>query len=251
MIKMDLTKYTNNNKTKKKKEEKKQIIVDNKYLKATQIGDKVEFFIKNKEGLKKYQDFLFFSTTNAIQTDNTDKAEEFFQESIKKGVEGLMFKNTNSTYMPGLRTGAMAKLKEAKEDIDVVILAAEYGTGKRAGYYSSFYVGVKNENYNTDEDKFLTVGKVSSGIRELGEEGHSMDNLTNLLKPLKVKEQNGVVYFEPKIILEIKYQEIQKSNIYDSGYALRFPRIISLREDKDIEEINTIEYIDSFASKNN
>jgi DNA ligase-1 len=246
---MDLTKYTNNKKT-NKDNNKKEVIIDNSDIKIVKIANEVEFFIKTKKGLKKYQDYLFFGVTNAIKTDKNDEAQQFFEQSIKRGVEGLMFKNVKSVYKPGLRTGAMAKLKETKEEIDVVILAAEHGRGKRAGYYSSFYVGVKNEDYNNKKDKFLTVGKVSSGILEIGSSGHSMDNLTNLLKPLKISEQNGVVYFEPKIVLEIKYQEIQKSSIYDSGYALRFPRIVSLREDKDLEEINTIEYIDKFAQKN-
>ena len=157
-----------------------------------------------------------------------------------------MFKNLNASYKPGIRTGAMAKLKESKEDIDVVILAAEHGRGKRAGFYSSFFVGAKNDDYTDDSDKFLNIGKVSSGIKEIGEDGHSMDNLTRLLKPLKIKEVKGITYFEPKIIIQVRYQEIQKSPSYNSGYALRFPRIISLREDKDTEEINSIEDIKSF-----
>jgi len=143
-----------------------------------------------------------------------------------------MFKSLTSGYSPGLRTGAMAKLKETKEDIDVAIVAAEYGKGKRAGYYSSFFVAVKNDDYLDEDDKYLKIGKVSSGIQELGEDGHSMTNLTKLLDKLKTHEENNIVYFEPKIILQVRYQEIQKSTTYASGYALRFPRIISLREDK-------------------
>jgi DNA ligase 1 len=240
---MDLTKFTNKTPA---KENKKEIIIDNNEVTITKTGNEIEFIIKNKDGLSKYQDYLFFSQTNSIITESEEKAQKFFSESIERGTEGLMFKNLNSSYKPGIRTGAMAKLKESKEDIDVVILAAEHGKGKRAGFYSSFFVGVKNEDYTDDSDKFLNIGKVSSGIKEIGEDGHSMDNLTKILKPLKIKEVKGITYFEPKIIIQVRYQEIQKSTSYNSGYALRFPRIISLREDKDIEEINSIEDIKHF-----
>lgn len=237
---MDLTSFT------KKKEEKEEIVVDNKEVLITRLGDSISFTLKTREALKKYEDYLFFSPTNSLITNNEDEAQEFFEQSIKEGVEGLMIKSLDAPYKSGLRTGAMVKLKETKEDIDVVILAAEHGKGKRAGYFSSFYVGVRNPEYSSEEDEFLQIGKVSSGIKELDEQGASLKKLTQLLDPLKTKEEKDIVYFEPKIVIQVRYQEIQKSTAYDSGYALRFPRILHLREDKDIEEINTIEDIESF-----
>jgi len=239
---MDLTRFTNDKKSKQVKEE---IIIDNDDIKAVKIGDEIEFTIKNEDALEKYEDYLFLSPTNSIVTDSIEEGDDFFRKSLELGVEGVMIKNLESSYSPGLRTGAMAKLKETKEDLDVVILGAEYGTGKRAGYYSSFLVGVRNDNIDEDE-QFLLVGKVSSGIKELGSDGHSMENLTNLLKPLKLYEEKSVVYFEPKIILQVKYQEIQKSTTYNSGYALRFPRIVMLRADKDVNEINSITDLEKF-----
>jgi len=241
---MDLTKFTNST----KKEEKiiKKILLNNSEIKITQIGEKIEFFIKKKEALKKYQNFLFMSPTNSTITDSKDIAQNFFNKSIEDGVEGLMFKNLKSSYKPGLRSGAMAKLKETKEDIDVVILAAEHGTGKRAGFFSSFFVAVKNDDPNEEFSEFLEIGKVASGIKEIGSVGASLENLTRLLKPLKIKEEKNITYFEPKIILQIKYQEIQKSTTYNSGYALRFPRIVMLREDKDLTEINSISDVEKF-----
>jgi DNA ligase-1 len=245
---MDLTKYTKAKENNTKKEtEKEKVIIDNEDIKAVKKNDEVEFIIKTKEGLQEYQDFLFFGMTHSVVSDDEEEAQAFFEESIEKGVEGLMFKNLDSEYKPGLRTGAMAKVKETKEDIDVVILGAEHGKGKRAGFYSSFIVAVKNPNYTKDEDEFLEIGKVSSGIKEIGNDGHSMENLTNLLNPLRMSEKNGVVKFEPKIVLQVRYQEIQKSPTYKSGYALRFPRIIGLREDKDIDEINSIDDVRSFV----
>ncbi len=239
---MDLTSFTNS----KKEISKKEIILDNSDVQIIKTGDKISFNIKNKDAMKKYQDFMMFSPTNSIVTDSDYIAQEFFQESLDEGVEGLMFKSLNAIYKPGLRAGSMAKLKETKEDIDVVIVAAEHGKGKRAGFYSSFYIAVKNENYNDETDMFLEIGKVSSGIKELSGEGATMENLTNLLNPLKIIEEKGITRFEPKIVIQVRYQEIQKSTSYDSGYALRFPRIINLRDDKPLDEINSVEDVEAF-----
>jgi len=238
---MDLTKYT-----KTKKEESEQILLENDEIKITKINDKLKFLIKKKEAIKKYQDFMFFSPTNAIITDDEKEAEQFFKQALDEGTEGLMFKTLSAPYKPGVRTGVMAKLKETKEDIDVVIVGAEHGKGKRAGFYSSFIVAVKNENYYDENDMYLQIGKVASGVKEIGSIGASIENLTKLLEPLKLSENSDTVFFEPKIVLQVRYQEIQKSTIYNSGYALRFPRIISLREDKPLEEINSILDIKNF-----
>ncbi len=239
---MDLNLFTES----KEKKIRKEIILNNKEIKITRIDNHLEFNFKHKDAIKKYQNLMFFSPTNSIITDSDKEAEDFFKQSIKEGVEGLMFKSLKAPYKPGLRTGTMAKIKETKEDIDVVILGAEYGKGKRAGFYSSFLVGVKNPDYSDENDIYLEIGKVSSGIKELEGEGATMENLMNLLKPLKTEEKNGIIKFEPKIIIQIRYQEIQKSTTYNSGYALRFPRIISLREDKLLEEINTVSDIRNF-----
>lgn len=244
---MDLTRFSQKEE-KEAKKDKKEIILNNLDICVIKIGDMLEFEIKNKDSLKKYQNFLFLSPTDAIIANTNQQAQEFFELSLSKGVEGLMFKNLQATYKPGLRSGAMAKLKESKEDLDVVILAAEYGKGKRAGFFSSFLVGVKNDDFIDENERFLEIGKVSSGVKELSEEGASISKLTSLLLPLKISEDNGLVRFEPKIVIQVKYQEIQKSTTYSSGYALRFPRIIMLREDKTIDDINSVEEISRFIS---
>ncbi len=235
---MDLKSFTS-----EKKEKTQIIILDNDDIQIIDNGEEYEFFLKNKNALKKYSDILTFSPSNSTIINNEEEAVNFFNNAIEEKTEGLMFKNLNSIYKAGLRTGAMAKYKEHKDDLDLVIVGAEHGKGKRAGFYSSFIVAVQNPHFNDDDDKFLVVGKVSSGIKELGDDGASLENMKKLLEPIKIKEEKGVIYFEAKIILEVRYQEIQKSSIYNSGYALRFPRIIRLREDKTIDEIASIEDI--------
>jgi DNA ligase-1 len=242
---MDLTQFTS-----KKKENSRKTILNNNSIEVSEDNTYQYVTVKSKEALHKYQKNLFCAPTTAITTNSEEEAYNFFRQSLDiDKVEGLMFKAPNSTYSSGLRTGAMAKLKETKEDLDVVIIKAEHGKGKRAGYYSSFYVGVQNPEAEDEEDKYLTIGKVSSGIKELenSEEGISMMKITQLLNPLKVSEEKEVTTFEPKIIIQIRYQEIQKSTIYNSGFALRFPRIITLRDDKDLEEINTINDVERFV----
>jgi DNA ligase-1 len=238
---MDLTKFT------KKNLDEEKLILNNDDIKVIQKGDYIEFELKTKEALEKYEKYFFLSTTHKTICDDVNSAKYFFEEAMKAKVEGIMMKNINSSYRPGLRTGAMTKIKETKENLDVVILAAELGKGKRTGYYSSFLVGVLNPYFNSEDEKFLIVGKVASGIKENDSESDiSMQNLTKILEKYKIKEEEGFVWFEPRVVIEIKYQEIQKSSKYNSGYALRFPRIVNLRDDKTVDEINTIDDIEKF-----
>jgi len=241
---MDLTNFTSEKKV--KVIEKEEIFLNNDEVRIKLVGDEVSFFFKKKSAIEKYNDFLFFSPTISIISDSEKEAEDFFEFSINKKVEGLMFKKLDSIYIPGTRVGSMVKLKETKEDLDLVILGAEFGKGKRAGFYSSFLVGVKG----ILEDDFLEIGKVSSGIKEKKDEkdnlGVTLDEITNLLRPLKISNSKNMDFFEPKIIIQVKYQDIQKSIFYSSGYALRFPRIISLREDKELSEINSLKDIENF-----
>lgn len=243
---MDLTSFTS-----KKIESVEEVIIDNDEVKIIKNGDEVSFFFKKKEAIEKYQNFLFFSPTESKIIDSESEANDFFRKSLDDGVEGLMFKKLDSDYVPGLRVGSMAKLKETKEDIDVVILGAEFGQGKRAGFYSSFLVGVKNDFDSDGTHEFLQIGKVSSGIHEKddGVDGRvTLENISKLLEPLKIGEENGLSFFEPKIVIQVRYQEIQKSNSYNSGFALRFPRIITLREDKVLDEINSLSDIKNFSN---
>lgn len=173
-------------------------------------------------------------------TDDEKKADEFFKQALKDNQEGLMIKNLQGIYKPGSRVGYMVKLKPEHRDLDLVIVGAEFGTGKRAGWLSSFILACRDNN------KFLEVGRVGTGIKEKVEDsgGVSFKELTKLLKPLEIKVDGRNVEVKPKIIVSVIYQEIQKSPTYSSGYALRFPRVVCLRADKPLSEIATLEDIE-------
>ena len=143
-----------------------------------------------------------------------------------------MIKNLKSEYKPGSRVGHMLKLKPAENELDLVITGAEYGKGKRVGTFSTFILSCQNE-----KGEFLEIGKASTGLKEKSELGLSYTELTKLIKPLIKSEKGTTITVKPKIIVTIIYQNIQRSPNYNSGYALRFPRITLLRPDKHLSEV--------------
>ncbi|UCD20983.1 MAG: ATP-dependent DNA ligase [archaeon] len=169
-----------------------------------------------------------------VVTDNEDKAEKFYKEALKRKMEGIIMKNLNSFYQPGSRVGTWVKFKPVQEPFELAIVGAEWGTGKRGGWLSSFIVACRHEGH------ILEIGKVGTGVKEKSEQGLSFGELTKILKPLIIGEKGRTVKIKPKIIVEVGYQEIQKSPTYKSGFALRFPRIIKLRHDKGIDDVHSL-----------
>ena len=172
-----------------------------------------------------------------VVSDKKD-VEKFFKEAINAGNEGLMFKSLNSPYKPGARVGYMIKFKHMMETLDLVIVGAEWGEGKRAKWLSSYTIACLNE-----DGKFVEIGKASTGLKEKREEGLSFEEMTKLLKPLTISEKGKEVKAKPKIVIEVGYDEIQKSPTYESGFALRFPRVIQIRADKGPHEASTLDYV--------
>ncbi len=169
--------------------------------------------------------------SSQIITENEHDAEAFYKKALEVGEEGVMIKKIDAPYKQGRRVGYMVKLKPSAADFDLVIVGAEYGTGKRGGLLTSYIVACRSG------DQFLEVGKVSSGLKEKEEEGMSYDEMTALLKPLIIEEKGNEVVVTPKVVVSVTYQNIQRSPSYTSGYALRFPRITIYRPDKGIDEI--------------
>ena len=171
----------------------------------------------------------------AIVTDKESEIENFFDQAKAKGNEGLMIKNLKAPYKPGARVGYMLKFKKEAENLDVVITEGEWGEGKRSKWISSYNISCM------DDGRLLEIGRVATGLKEKPEEGLSFAEMTMLLQPLIIDEKGKRVKFKPKIVLEVGYEEIQKSPSYSSGYALRFPRVLRNRtSEKGLNEINTI-----------
>ena len=182
-----------------------------------------------------------------ITTDSDEEAEKFYHRSLDAGNEGIMFKNLESPYKPGSRVGYMVKLKPVMETLDVVIVAAEWGEGKRAGWLTSYTVAI----YDEDTDEYLEIGKFGTGIKEKKDEetnidGVSFNELTESLKPIIISEKGRDVRVKPELVVELKFEEIQKSPSYNSGYALRFPRIVRIRTDRRADETSTLTQVEGF-----
>ena len=177
--------------------------------------------------------------TKKLITTSKKEMKEFYKKSLKEGNEGIMIKNLESKYIPGRRVGGWVKLKPIKETLDLVITGADWGEGKRSEWLASFTLSCRDKN------ELLTMGKVGTGIAEKDAE-LTFASLTKELKPL-IKEQKGKhAILKPKIILEIGYEEIQKSPTYKSGFALRFPKVVNIRKDlgfTDIDDINRVKKI--------
>jgi len=174
--------------------------------------------------------------TNKLVTDNIKKAKEFFKNALKNGDEGVMIKNLDAVYVPGRYVGGWVKLKNILEPLDLVITGALFGEGKRAKWLTSYFIACKSGK------ELLEIGKVSTGVKEKAE-GLTYKEMTKMLKPLIIKEEGKEVKVKPKIIIEVAYEEIQKSPSYSSGYALRFPRCLKLRSDKPLDEISDLNLI--------
>jgi DNA ligase-1 len=175
-----------------------------------------------------------------ITSDEKD-VKKFYNESLKAGNEGIMFKALDAPYKPGARVGHMVKLKPTMETLDLVIVGADWGEGKRASWLSSFTIACIDEDGN-----FLEVGKVGTGIKEKEEEGVSFEQLTKMLKPLITSSKGKGVKVKPKVVIEVRFEEIQKSPTYASGYALRFPRLVQIRDDRGPDDISTLDMVEDF-----
>ena len=179
-----------------------------------------------------------------IVTKDRNEAARLMSASIEAGHEGLMAKDLKSTYTPGVRGKKWFKIKPA-ETLDVAIVAAEWGSGRRHGWLSNYHLAVRDENSN----EYLVIGKTFKGLTD-----EEFKEITKKLLTLKTKETDYVVYVKPSIVAEVAYNEIQRSPHYKSGYALRFARITRFREDKRPEEADTLQrlsrlYQDQFRFK--
>ena len=164
-----------------------------------------------------------------------------FDNSRDIGHEGLVLKEPDSHYHPGKRGRYWVKLKKELDTIDAVILIAEYGHGKRAGTLSDYTFAVRDEKNN---NKLRIIGKAYSGLTD-----EEIDDMTSKLKSLMIKDEAYKIIVKPEIVLEIAFDSIQKSDRHDSSFALRFPRIKNIRNDKTVADIDTLEKVEQIYKK--
>jgi len=167
------------------------------------------------------------------------KIMEFYKNALKVGEEGIMLKKLDAPYRPGRRVGYMAKMKPDAADLDLVIVGAEYGKGKRSGGLTSFILACKNGSGK----KFLEVGKASSGLKEKESEGFTYKEMDKILQPLIIGKTKEGVQIKPKVVVSVTYQNVQGSPSYNSGFALRFPRITHYRPERGTHDIATLDDI--------
>ncbi len=180
-----------------------------------------------------------------LLTTSKKAVEAFYKESLDAGNEGIMFKNISAPYKPGSRVGHMIKLKPTMESLDLTIVGGEWGEGKRATWISSFILAC----IDRDTGDFVEIGRIGTGIKEKTEEGLSFSELTQMLHEHIIKEEGKSVMVDPSIVVEVAYEEIQKSPTYSSGYALRFPRLLRLRVDRAPQEIDDLTRVEDLYKK--
>jgi DNA ligase-1 len=158
--------------------------------------------------------------------------ELLFLAARARGNEGLMIKDLDSLYTPGRRGKSWLKMKRELAALDVVVTAVEYGHGKRIGVLSDYTFAV------WDSDRLVNIGKAYSGLTDA-----EIAEMTKWFLAHKVSEQGLRLEVEPKVVLEVAFNNMMRSTRHESGYALRFPRIVRLRPDKLPEDADTIETV--------
>ncbi|KPN32089.1 DNA ligase [Halolamina pelagica] len=182
-------------------------------------------------------DLLPDATSEVLYSDDADEIEAFEASALSAGHEGIMLKRPDSTYTPGDRGQDWLKRKPDVETLDCVVTGAEWGEGRRANEFGTFLLAVGAD------DGYETVGKVATGITD-----ERLAALTDLLEPHVINEDGQTVEFRPAVVFEVGYEEIQASPTYSAGYALRFPRFVEVREDKDPEDADTVERVERLAN---
>ena len=165
-----------------------------------------------------------------FQSSSPDELDQLFEAAQARGNEGLMIKDPESSYTPGRRGKSWLKLKRELATLDVVITAVEYGHGKRIGVLSDYTFAVR------DGERLVNIGKAYSGLTDV-----EIAEMTKWFLEHTLEDQGFRLIVERKIVLEVAFNNMMRSDRHESGYALRFPRIVRIRTDKPSEEADTLE----------
>jgi len=165
-----------------------------------------------------------------FKASSPQELDQLFEAAQARGNEGLMIKDPESPYTPGRRGKSWLKLKRELATLDVIVTAAEFGHGKRIGVLSDYTFAVR------DGERLVNIGKAYSGLTDA-----EIAEMTKWFLEHTIEDQGFRRIVEPKIVLEVAFNNMMRSNRHESGYALRFPRIVRLRPDKLAEEVDTVE----------
>ncbi len=214
----------------------KIFLYDLLYFKEPTVDEPI---IKRREIMENIVDCsrseLNLSDIVKVGPENIDEAINLFNKSIEGGHEGIMIKNCAEPYIPGIRGKKMLKFKAEPETLDAVVVGGIKGMGKRGEFIGSYEIALRDEF-----GELQTITRIGSGLSD-----DDLTRLTKMMEDLKISEKGTHITVHPKIILEIKYSEIVKSPEYPAGYSLRFPIVKSIRTDKGVEDIDTIERLES------
>jgi DNA ligase-1 len=165
-----------------------------------------------------------------LHASSPQELDALFDAAQARGNEGLMIKDPASAYTPGRRGKSWLKLKRELATLDVVVTATEYGHGKRIGVLSDYTFAV------WDGERLVNIGKAYSGLTDV-----EIAEMTKWFVEHTIDDQGFRRIVEPKIVLEVAFNNMMRSDRHESGYALRFPRIVRIRTDKSAEDADTLE----------
>ncbi len=171
-----------------------------------------------------------FELAERIIPASISEGENFYARAVAKGYEGVVAKALGSLYTPGARGRGWLKIKTART-LDLVIVAADWGYGRRHGWLSNYHLAARDEH----SSDFIEVGKTFKGLTDA-----DFQEMTDRLLKLKITESHGTIRVQPEVVVEVAYSDISRSPQYAGGMALRFARIVGIRTDKSPEEADTI-----------
>jgi len=184
------------------------------------------------ERRKKLESVITMFIAPQVMSGDATVIEQTYNDALAAGHEGIMIKVPASPYSPGQRGKNWIKIKPEVDTLDLAVIGAEWGEGKRAHAFGSFLVACQ------DEGKLVPLSRVATGFSD-----DQLAEVYALLKDTIIAKSGKEVTFEPSLVFEVGYAELQASVNYDGGFALRFPRFIRLRDDKDITDIETLDSI--------
>jgi len=169
-----------------------------------------------------------------LRTGAVDAAESFYEDALAAGHEGLMVKNPAAAYQPGSRVGYQAKVKPTMEPLDLVVTRALWSEGRKGDYLGRPFFACRE----AESGELLEVGRLHTGFTD-----EQLERFHGMVEPLVRSVDGREADLEPRVVIEVAYEEIQESPTYDSGFALRFPRLTAIRPDLDPADADSYERV--------